>query len=1512
MFSQSTFRLICLNIFFLFFQLILRAQQETYPCAASEMQRLLFEKDPTLLQRQLALDAAIHQHIQRQNTQAELRHSAVFTIPVVVHIIHQNGSENISDAQAQSAIQHLNDAFAHQGYYGAAGEGTNIPIQFCLAQRTPDNQATNGITRDVSSLTNMGMETDDSALKNLNRWDPRQYVNIWIVRDINSKAHGSGVAGYAYYASAHGASFDGIVCEARYFGNSPANDVVLIHEVGHYLNLYHTFEGGCSNNNCELEGDRVCDTPPDQAKHTGCVYNSCNTDTDDTRPANPLKTDANDLTENYLDYSPFSCQHAFTPGQSARMLAALQTVRASLLDSPGCLPPCTQPIAADIVLPPNLMVGTPFTFTFSGSGATRFEWKLNGTVFSSQQNPTYTFTQAGIYSLEVIAGNNDANCIGRKQTKINVLCNASADFIPKLNQVQFGDQITFTSTGAGSHTYEWTVNGAIVGSGKTYTHSFNSYGDYNIQLKVTNPYCSSMTTQSIAVQSPCGDLVQEYAYEYNLPHLNSRFKSAKNGDLLVGGWGFSEDFKAVIMKWNAEEELEWIKKERSSEWNLWDVAPLSDGNWVYLKKHRDSTNWVELVKITPQGEPIWNRRFRLQSAFTFENQLISLEQTNGFLLNSFHSLSQFDNAGNLIWSKTLPDGVFLGGMQRSDGMLLMLTQEVSAKASLLLMDDKGNVIKQNTLNGLALNAALASVYALTNNVCMLRINDQGMARLIQIDANLVPGWGVEIANYQLNQDLIFSKNEDILLPFYEASKIDALAFDKNGDYLSSLKFQGFRTGSGVTHGAPYLDGWKFFVHDLNFELPAKSFLLKIPNTQLLEEACFFTSGPPPSFKDIKLGVSPGKVVLSNFLLKEIPSAPIIYENIQSVRRTECRIANPCLEICDNDIDDNDDGLIDCADPTCECVECRQLPDGIISAVDSIECRGDSLQVYLKICNEGQGVLRATTPIAFYKTDPTTSNATPLTGPKTIGINIPPGTCIWQRFVIKAPGSNPIFVVLNDDYRRPRPYTLERYLTERHPECTYLNNKFQFTYDPPQTPQLDLGSDQLVCANSVSILRTTPGFARYRWFDGSTDSTFTAFSPGLYWIDAWDACGSLHSDSIRLTLQPLGDVEIGADRNICAGDTLRLSVAGFTQLKWWPAAGLNCDTCSRIIVKPDTTTRYYLTARRGNCFAGDSVLITVNAGPKIEIELPDTLTCAQNQIQLRLKPAVPPAKIQWYDSSGRALNGVNPSIGIAGWYTLVARDSSGLCTTLDSVQVIQNTNSPRIDLGPDRTLCSDSSLQLFGPLLPGLKYQWSTGAISPSISVAQSGMYILEITNNAGCVARDTLRVTFGPEFTFKIGADTTICSGETLHLPFQGIDADVYRWSTGEQGASIEVTEAGLYVLESTSGNCSWRDSINIMLEDCSQFAVYVPNVMATSSTVNAQFHPFFSTQTELVTYQFDIYDRWGEMVFRSVDQQESWDGTKNGQRCNQGVYVWTLRVLYREKGQEKEAFKVGEVLLLR
>jgi len=244
------------------------------------------------------------------------RTSGIVTLPVVVHIIHNNGSENISDAQVFQGIQHLNEAYANSGYYDPA-DGVNTQIQFCMAQRDPANNATNGITRDISSYTVMGgpdYYSDDQNVKNIDRWNPLCYINIWIVKSIPTS-----VVGYAYLPSAHGSNVDGIIIEAAYFGSSYANDVVAAHEMGHYLGLYHTFEGGCTNNDCTADGDKVCDTPPDQSTagiSCSSSANSCSTDM-----LSGFATDQNDLTQDYMDYGNFNCMKVFTgPGRSHELV----------------------------------------------------------------------------------------------------------------------------------------------------------------------------------------------------------------------------------------------------------------------------------------------------------------------------------------------------------------------------------------------------------------------------------------------------------------------------------------------------------------------------------------------------------------------------------------------------------------------------------------------------------------------------------------------------------------------------------------------------------------------------------------------------------------------------------------------------------------------------------------------------------------------------------------------------------------------------------------------------------------------------------------------------------------------------------------------------------------------------------------------------------------------------------------------------------------------------------------
>src|ERR1700756_800845 len=196
-------------------------------CATDE----LMNTNNSLLQLQKSLDEAAYNYFSERQNIIDKKTFSVEYIPVVVHIIHNGGPENISDIQVQTAIANINAKYL---------PSNGNQIQFCLAQRDPQGNATIGITRDQSILTTETMELDDITLKNINRWPPTCYLNIWIVKDILSISMGNGVIGYGFFPSAYGTNIDGVVIEAGYFGSSPANDAVGAHEIGHYLGLYHT------------------------------------------------------------------------------------------------------------------------------------------------------------------------------------------------------------------------------------------------------------------------------------------------------------------------------------------------------------------------------------------------------------------------------------------------------------------------------------------------------------------------------------------------------------------------------------------------------------------------------------------------------------------------------------------------------------------------------------------------------------------------------------------------------------------------------------------------------------------------------------------------------------------------------------------------------------------------------------------------------------------------------------------------------------------------------------------------------------------------------------------------------------------------------------------------------------------------------------------------------------------------------------------------------------------------
>jgi len=323
-----------------------RAQLRT--CGTDDYMAQRLTENPKLI----TIKQAIQDHyLQTLNNGSIQSKKAVITIPTVVHVVYNTSAENISDAQVQSQIDVLNE-----DYRRLNADTSNTPsaflsvaadseIEFCLAQQDPSGNPTNGITRTSTSTTTFSMNDDIKITSNGGKdgWPRDSYLNIWVC-DLGSTLLG--------YATPPGGTAwrDGVVIGYTYFGTtgtvtSPFNKGrTTTHEIGHWLNLDHPFNGGCvgtTSSDCASAGDYVCDTPPTSSENYFCpgTQNTC-TET---------PTDQNDMTMNYMDYVDDGCMNLFTEGQKTRMVSTLNGSRWAIQSSVGCVTPAGNPEDAGVI-----------------------------------------------------------------------------------------------------------------------------------------------------------------------------------------------------------------------------------------------------------------------------------------------------------------------------------------------------------------------------------------------------------------------------------------------------------------------------------------------------------------------------------------------------------------------------------------------------------------------------------------------------------------------------------------------------------------------------------------------------------------------------------------------------------------------------------------------------------------------------------------------------------------------------------------------------------------------------------------------------------------------------------------------------------------------------------------------------------------------------------------------------------------------------------------------------------
>ena len=413
------------------------AQAPQRSCSTMDVDSRLRTEDPYYAQNREAIEQFTQNYIATQATNGGER--TVVTIPVVVHIVYNTASENISDAQVYNQIEVLNEDYSRTNpdvgetpaYF--AGVAANCEIQFCLASEDPSGNPTTGITR--TSTTKTSFSTSDQmkfATYGHAIWDRNSYLNIWVC-DLSS-----GLLGYAQFPGGP-ASTDGVVIDYVYFGVGGAGaspyDLgrTATHEVGHWLNLYHIWgdDGtGCGGS------DLVADTPNQADETYGCplpnVRISCSNGPN------------GDMYENYMDYTDDGCMNIFTAGQKTRMQALFSAggSRVSILSSTGCSGGGGGTCNAPTGLTTTSITSTGATLNWTGAaGATSYNVRYKKTADATWTNTTSATTSKAITGL-VASTSYD--------WQVQTVCSGGTTSA-------FTSTTTFTTTGAGgvcSDTYE--------------------------------------------------------------------------------------------------------------------------------------------------------------------------------------------------------------------------------------------------------------------------------------------------------------------------------------------------------------------------------------------------------------------------------------------------------------------------------------------------------------------------------------------------------------------------------------------------------------------------------------------------------------------------------------------------------------------------------------------------------------------------------------------------------------------------------------------------------------------------------------------------------------------------------------------------------------------------------------------------------------------------------------------------------------------------------------------------
>ncbi|WP_428662575.1 gliding motility-associated C-terminal domain-containing protein [Runella sp.] len=372
-------------------------------------------------------------------------------------------------------------------------------------------------------------------------------------------------------------------------------------------------------------------------------------------------------------------------------------------------------------------------------------------------------------------------------------------------------------------------------------------------------------------------------------------------------------------------------------------------------------------------------------------------------------------------------------------------------------------------------------------------------------------------------------------------------------------------------------------------------------------------------------------------------------------------------------------------------------------------------------------------------------------------------------------------------------------------------------------------------------------------------------------------------NFTVTFSPAGIYNFGQG-TLTACDTATLNAP--INSKWdtysWQRPDNSITVASKITGSQNGS--YIITAKnsQSKCEAKDTVIVIINKSPFIK---PNENFCLINS-SLKIEAGTSENNLRYEWMPGVSKSAIL-EISKPGKYKVKATTAEG-CSSSRSVEVF---SAQKVKIGNDITVCEGEIVELSPTITnasPSILYKWSSGENTRTIKPSLPGIYKLT-TKQFVCEISDSVKVTINP--LPKIKADETVCLNKEIEAG--GLESGLtYHWQHSAQTtANIPVTEEGIYKVDiSTPQGCTSTRTITIN-EPCVS-RIYAPDVFTPNEDgLNDVFRLIIVSGQAI---GLDIYNRWGEKIFKNEQSDPQWDGKLNGTLLPEGTYPYVFRYKIR------------------